>query len=114
MTLRLRQARATLVALGVAAAFLSASAPAQADDNLIDAAPVSVVLDTPGPGHATSRDLAATNVSAVSGPLSLRFRGDAVPLLPQMTPTRASASDWSSASWQRISAPLSLRQVASW
>lgn len=93
MTLHFRPARATLVALSVAAAIFATSAPAHADEDLIDTAPVSVVFDTPGPGHTTRWDMSVTNVSAVSVPLSLRITGDVVPLFTGQTPLLITVRD---------------------
>ncbi|RKS90178.1 hypothetical protein DEU37_1498 [Microbacterium sp. AG790] len=82
-----------LVALGIAVAVIASSTPAHAQDDLIDATPVSVTLDTPGPGHTTTWSMSVTNVSTVSVPLSLRITGDAVPLFSGDTPLQITVRD---------------------
>jgi len=90
---RHRARRGVLVALGIAFAVLATSTPAHAQDDLIDATPVSVTLDAPGPGHTTTWSMSVTNVSTISVPLSLRITGDAVPLFSGDTPLQITVRD---------------------
>ncbi len=71
----------------------TAAAPAAAQDDLIDAAPTTIGIDTPAPGHAMDWTMTVTNVTSVAVPLSLRVSGERVPLFVGATPLEVTVRD---------------------